>query len=214
MTHDALRGATGLAGRNRAILAILAVILLLPLSLVGCSDDSRRDDEESAEAAPDPTVITDASGRSWRRIEADGLHDPANDMVEYLQQPAEALSVLPEDGPEGNKVDWAAALAEGAIKPRTNVRPETKIRVLDLDIVFEDTAGQPNVVFPHRQHTEWLDCSNCHPKIFVARKGANDFGMFDVLQGRYCGRCHGAVAFPLTRCKRCHSRDRQDGEGG
>lgn len=104
-----------------------------------------------------------------------------------------------------------AALQSGAIAPRTNIRPETKIRVLDLDIVFPDTAGQPMVVFPHRQHTAWLDCSNCHPGIFVAKKGGNDFGMLDVLQGEYCGRCHGAVAFPLTECKRCHSRDWQTG---
>lgn len=214
MTHDAARGATGLVGRHRTSLAVAVIVCLLPFSLVACSDEAERAGEEVSEAEPDPTVITDANGRTWRRIESDGLHDPANDMVQYLQQPAEALSALPVDGPEGNQVDWAAALAEGAIAPRTNVRPETKIRVLDLDIVFEDTAGQPNVVFPHRQHTEWLDCSNCHPKIFVAKKGANDFGMFDVLQGRYCGRCHGAVAFPLTRCKRCHSRDQTAGEAG
>jgi c(7)-type cytochrome triheme protein len=43
--------------------------------------------------------------------------------------------------------------------------------------------------------------------MFKTKKGSSDFGMFDVLQGHYCGRCHGAVAFPLTRCKRCHSRD-------
>ncbi|HUS55503.1 MAG TPA: c(7)-type cytochrome triheme domain-containing protein [Thermohalobaculum sp.] len=83
--------------------------------------------------------------------------------------------------------------------------------VLDLDIVFTETAGQPYVVFPHRQHTEWLDCANCHPAIFKAKRGANDFGMLDVLNGEYCGRCHGAVAFPLTECKRCHSRDWQTG---
>jgi hypothetical protein len=23
--------------------------------------------------------------------------------------------------------------------------------------------------------------------------------------GEHCGRCHGAVAFPLTECTRCHS---------
>ncbi len=132
-------------------------------------------------------------------------------MLQYLQQPAEALSTLPKGGPGGNQVDWAAALRGGAIAPRTNIRPETKIRVIDLDIVFTETAGQPNVVFPHRQHTEWLDCANCHPAIFIAKRGANDFGMLDVLNGEYCGKCHGAVSFPLTECRRCHSRDRQTG---
>ena len=167
--------------------------------------------EPPGEPAAEPLTIRADDGREWRKLAADGLHDPGNEMLRFLQQPAEALSVLPMGGPSGNQVDWAAALREGVISPRTNVRPETKIQVLDLDIVFTETAGQPNVVFPHRQHTEWLDCANCHPKIFIAKRGANDFGMLQVLEGEYCGRCHGAVSFPLTECKRCHSRDWQTG---
>lgn len=169
------------------------------------------DKPAAAAPEPDPKRIETADGRAWQRLAADALHDPRNELLPYLQEPAEALATLPRGGPDGNQVDWMAALREGHIAPRTNVRPQTKVRVLDLDIVFPDTAGQPQVVFPHRQHTEWLDCENCHPAIFVARRGANDFGMFDVLQGEYCGRCHGAVAFPLTECRRCHSRDTDGG---
>lgn len=33
------------------------------------------------------------------------------------------------------------------------------------------------VVFPHPQHTEWLDCLNYHEKIFVAKTDGNDFGV-------------------------------------
>lgn len=160
----------------------------------------------AADTTPATTVAA-ADGRTWRALAADGLHDPDNALIAYLQQPAEALGALPRGGTDGNQVDWMAALSTGAIAPRTNIMPETKVRVLDLDIVFPDTAGQPHVVFPHRQHTEWLDCSNCHPSVFVAKAGANQFGMLDILQGEYCGRCHGAVAFPLTECTRCHSRD-------
>jgi hypothetical protein len=29
-----------------------------------------------------------------------------------------------------------------------------------------------------------------------------------VLSGEKCGLCHGAVAFPLTECNRCHSVQR------
>lgn len=144
-------------------------------------------------------------GRKWLRLRCDGLHAPTNPAIEFLQEPGEALSQLPDGGPAGNQVDWVRALREGYINPRTNIYPETKIRVLDLDIVFTQTADRPAVVFPHRPHTEWLDCKNCHPEFFIARRGANDFGMFDILQGEYCGRCHGAVSFPLTECSRCHS---------
>lgn len=204
---------------RRAPLCSAARGLLLLGTLAACSEDSPEDvsDPTPAPAAqPEAAsageeMIRVADGREWRRLEQDGLHDPRNSFISYLQQPAEALSELPKGGPDGNQVDWMAALREGVIQPRTNIFPETKIQVIDLDIVFSDTAGQPMVVFPHRQHTEWLDCKNCHPAIFVAKKGANDFGMFDVLQGEYCGRCHGAVSFPLTECKRCHSRDRKNG---
>jgi hypothetical protein len=37
------------------------------------------------------------------------------------------------------------------------------------------------------------------------KAGATKFtGMFPILSGEKCGRCHGAVAFPLTECRRCH----------
>jgi hypothetical protein len=28
--------------------------------------------------------------------------------------------------------------------------------------------------------------------------------MLQILSGEKCGQCHGAVAFPLTECARCH----------
>ena len=193
----------------RAAAAILARGLLFFALAMGATTCGSEPEPEPASQSeqPDPGIISSPDGREWRKLSADGLHDPNNDLISYLQQPAEALGDLPPGGPDGNKVNWAKALRSGAIQPRTNVWPETNIRVLDLDIVFTDTAGQPHVVFPHKHHTEWLDCSNCHPKIFIAKRGANDFGMYEVLQGEYCGRCHGAVSFPLTECTRCHSRD-------
>ena len=125
-----------------------------------------------------------------------------------LQEPAEALSELPRST-SGNYVDWIAALRSGAIDPRTSIQPETKVKLLDLDILFEETAGQPIVRFPHLEHTEWLDCSNCHDKPFIPKKGANPVNMLSILEGEYCGQCHGAVAFPLTECARCHNLPRQ-----
>ena len=85
------------------------------------------------------------------------------------------------------------------------VQAETKIRVLDLDVLMTDTAAMPIVRFPHRPHTEWLDCANCHDHIFLPKAGANPVNMFAILQGNFCGQCHGAVSFPLTQCRRCHN---------
>lgn len=145
-----------------------------------------------------------AAEYSWQSLVEDGLHDPESPAIGILQEPADALSLLPPDN-AGNKVAWIRALREGYIAPRTNIFPETKIEVIDMDIIMENTGELPLVLFPHKPHTEWLDCKNCHDKIFVEKVGANPINMYAILSGNYCGQCHGAVAFPLTECNRCHS---------
>ena len=139
----------------------------------------------------------------------DGIHDPANPGLKMLQEPGEALANLPPDV-VGNQVFWVKALEQGLISPRTNILTDTKVQVLDLDVILPRTGEMPMVNFPHRQHTEWLDCSNCHEKLFKSKTGATvGLNMFQILQGEYCGQCHGAVAFPLTECNRCHSVQRK-----
>ncbi len=145
----------------------------------------------------------------WKPMENDSVHDPEAPALSLLQSPSEALSVLPPDK-SGNKVNWVEALRQGHINPRTNLFPETKIEVLDLDNYFSNTGSMKVVRFPHLPHTEWLDCSNCHDKIFKKGRGSNEFGMFSILKGDFCGQCHGAVAFPLTECGRCHSLTRDE----
>jgi c(7)-type cytochrome triheme protein len=140
----------------------------------------------------------------WKPLAKDGIHDPNSPALAFLQSPAEALSVLPPDT-AGNLVDWARALREGYISPRTNILPGTEIKLLELDIIMKQTGDLPFVRFPHLTHTEWLDCSNCHEEMFKSKTGATEFSMLDILEGRFCGRCHGAVSFPLTECNRCHS---------
>lgn len=182
--------------------------VFLAFFLTACSPE---DIETVARRAPikaeakAESQVDKPAGPEWQSLAEDGIHDPSNPAIRLLQQPAEALSALPR-AQEGNQVDWVAALRNGDIQPRTNIFPETKIRVLDLDILMEDTAGKNMVLFPHRPHTEWLDCKNCHDRIFVAKRGANsNINMLSILQGNACGQCHGAVSFPLTQCERCHS---------
>ena len=140
----------------------------------------------------------------WQRLEADGIHDPRNPGLALLQQPAEALAPLPRDS-AGNLVDWVRAIESGAIQPRSQLRPETEVRVRDDALIIARYGSMPAVRFPHRAHTLWLDCSNCHDRLFKAKAGANQFSMTAILNGEQCGVCHGAVAFPLTECNRCHS---------
>jgi c(7)-type cytochrome triheme protein len=140
----------------------------------------------------------------WQRLARDGVHDPQGPAMGVLQEPAEALQTLPYDS-AGNQVNWVKAIDSGAINPRTNLLPETQVRVLDQDLIIAKYGSMPAVKFPHRQHTLWLDCANCHEHLFKAKAGANKFSMTAILNGEQCGLCHGAVAFPLTECNRCHS---------
>lgn len=161
---------------------------------------------------PKRDLIHANDGRFWRRLVNDGLHDKAGPSASKLQEPARFLSKLPGKPEEiGNNVDWVAALHRGDIAPKDRLKSGAAPELLDLDIVMPRTAGMPMVRFPHRAHTEWLDCSNCHDRPFVKKAGANRFNMADILAGEYCGRCHGAVAFPATDCLRCHSVAHNEG---
>lgn len=138
--------------------------------------------------------------------ESDGIHDPAADGTMMLQPPREAFGALPKSR-SGNYVDWNRAIDEMLIMPRSDIRnPDATAIVLDLNIVREVKGSMPDVVYPHKQHTQWLDCANCHPAIFIPMKGANQISMASILMGEKCGVCHGKVAFPVSECRRCHSK--------
>jgi c(7)-type cytochrome triheme protein len=145
-------------------------------------------------------------GRFNRPAVDSGIHDPANDMTLQLQPPSVAFSGLPKSM-AGNHVDWVKSLDGKAITPRWDRNdPAAAAIVMDLNIVREVKGSMPDVVYPHKQHTEWLDCSNCHPAIFIPQKGANQISMASILLGQKCGVCHGKVAFPVSECRLCHSR--------
>jgi len=124
------------------------------------------------------------------------------------QQHAIPLQILPKDN-AGN-VDWVKSLSQGIIKPLESLDPnKPSTPVIDLDIVFKVKGDLPDVVYPHYPHTQWLACSNCHPKIFIMQAGANKVTMKKIEEGQFCGRCHGIVAFPLSNCTRCHSKPKR-----
>ena len=114
----------------------------------------------------------------------------------------------------GNKVDWELAESEGLIKPidylegisvRSPALPVQKDFTLDAKL-----EGMPNIIFSHRKHTDWNGCETCHPDIFVGvKKGATKYSMVEIFDNKYCGVCHGTVAFPLQECQRCHTEQVQ-----
>jgi len=136
----------------------------------------------------------------------DGIHDPANDGTLALMAPLTAYSGLPKSF-AGNRVNWVEAIQTKKINPRYDRNdPNAAPVVMDLNIVREVKGYMPDVVYPHKQHTEWLDCSNCHPAISIPQKGANAISMVAILLGEKCGVCHGKVAFPVSECRLCHSK--------
>ena len=148
------------------------------------------------------------SADRWVPLAKDKVHDPSGQSIRELQQPSEGLSGLPAH-PSGNRVRWAVALDRGAINPRRSLKPdEPKVQVLDMDVLLDINGSFPVVRFPHKIHTQWLSCDNCHEQLFKSQIGANNIRMYSILQGEQCGYCHGAVAFPLTECTFCHSVER------
>jgi c(7)-type cytochrome triheme protein len=170
-------------------------------------------------AAPTPPASAEVNafnrllkpvGRFNRPAAESGIHDPANDMTMQLQPPATAFAELPKSM-AGNHVDWVKSLDSKGIAPRWDRNdPNAAAVVMDLNIVREVKGSMPDVVYPHKQHTEWLDCSNCHPAIFVPQKGANQISMASILLGQKCGVCHGKVAFPVSECRLCHSKKKTE----
>jgi len=152
-------------------------------------------------------LITTAVAAQWTPLARDQVHDPESPALKELQEPSQALSTLPRDS-AGNRVDWMRALNERVITPRAKLDADAPVRLREDDILLNLRGGMPIVRFPHRSHTQWLDCSNCHEHLFKSQAGANRLSMFQILQGEQCGVCHGAVSFPLTECMRCHNTPR------
>ena len=141
-------------------------------------------------------------------ISEDGIHDSENDAVHTLQPPSKAMKDFPRDG--RGIINWVEALDRGLIAPRTGLTGGEKMHSVDFDVLFKNTASMPFVRFPHLPHTKWLTCKNCHPAIFLPQRGGNFVTMAAIIEGEYCGVCHGKVAFPPLECNRCHSVAREN----
>jgi len=133
-----------------------------------------------------------------------GIYDPASPGLKRLQSPLQAYANLPT-AMAGNRVDWVKAYRAGTIKPHVDLKnPDAKAAPMDNDVIREARGTIGKVVFPHRAHTEWLACVNCHDAIYQPKKGANVMSMEALNRGESCGVCHGTVAFPISDCARCH----------
>ena len=199
--------------KNTSMMALLVAVVTVASPVLGVAAEPSAAQSVAADAvATEPSValsfnrlLKPASKRNLPPPE-DGIHDPANDGTHALQPPLAVFASLPKSN-AGNRVNWVEALNQKKIQPRYDRNdPAAEPIVMDLNIVREVKGSMPDVVYPHKQHTEWLDCSNCHPAIFIPQKGANAISMAAILLGEKCGVCHGKVAFPVSECRNCHSK--------
>lgn len=111
----------------------------------------------------------------------------------------------------GNRVDWAQAEADGMIELQDFLEgvsiPARDLMVLKDRTLPTEVIGMPAIVFSHEKHTVWGGCELCHPQIFGIRRRALVYDMQDIFDGKFCGACHGSVAFPSTDCRLCHTED-------
>lgn len=195
---------------NRACLTpalALGIALASSVVLAGGAVKPVLPEFRTAPPAPAPRAPQEAPP-SVRPAEAapgqDLFYDESNPDFAALQKANQALAGFPVD--KTGKVDWMQVLRSGRIQPRADLRGQGGMSVLEMDIVMKNTKEMPYVLFPHRSHTLWLDCSNCHPQLFESRAGAHTITMNDIFRGKYCGTCHDRVAFVTHfSCERCHS---------
>ena len=124
---------------------------------------------------------------------------------------AKALTLpsMPKD--KFGLIDWIKMADEKIINPASSL-DVNKVDVPPFDMNVEIQAKGDfvkDVIFRHKTHTYWLSCENCHTGIFQMAKGANHMSMVGIVEGKWCGRCHGKVSFPLADCTRCHVKDKQ-----
>lgn len=129
--------------------------------------------------------------------------------LEQIPGDMPAFSALPKD-PFG-MINWNRSVSEGIIRPLGSLHGEEVAYegFLDNLMLFQvKVYFMADVLFPHGMHTYWVGCDSCHPKPFSKERGSNKFNMQDIVDGKYCGKCHGKVAFPpgtYKNCRRCHS---------
>jgi c(7)-type cytochrome triheme protein len=111
-----------------------------------------------------------------------------------------------EETPFGNRIDWVLALRRGQIEPARFYKDEYEEMPFDKELSLQAEMQRiPPAIFPHKAHTDWMDCNLCHPAIFnIKAKTTAHFRMNFILKGEFCGACHLSVAFPLDDCARCH----------
>jgi c(7)-type cytochrome triheme protein len=109
----------------------------------------------------------------------------------------------------GNGVNWIRAESDGHLTLKDTLKGTTSKKVhqagLSDSVISPDDPEMPRIIFSHDNHARWNGCALCHPEPFEENKGSPKFTMEEIIEGKFCGTCHGKVAFPILDCQRCHT---------
>ena len=108
-------------------------------------------------------------------------------------------------------VNWEEAQRSGVINPVDFVEglsvKKAPMKNREDFTVKSGYAWVHPIGFSHEKHAIWNGCELCHPEIFpTAQKETIHYSMLSNIEGRFCGACHGKVAFPLNNCQACHPK--------
>ena len=210
--------------RTSAALALLGCVLTVVIATAGCADANR--DQWATYLLDVPREPPPAKTRTRRDMlkEVSQLQRDLESTQRQLETAREGPVETPPPPPplekvtsweravtllptrDGGQVDWVRALDGGQIAPRASPRKGPNRPVLDTLVTMNPALG---VTFPHRPHTQILDCSSCHPTPFAQAAGQSKTSMDLIKRGESCGICHGPVAFGPEQCSRCHAMKAQ-----
>ncbi len=173
--------------------------------------------------AVDPKSILFA-GRSGKIAGKGDRRKPAGTAYKWgtsWQPRALSIPGLPKD--KFGLIDWIKLTRDGIVIPKGSIDPNDPLYESGIHYDFDEDGDSDiediliesksdtlaDVVFPHTLHAWWLNCKSCHPKRFVRTAGDTKMTMKEMGKGKYCGECHGKVAFPLEDCQRCHNKAKE-----
>ncbi|MFQ5587276.1 MAG: c(7)-type cytochrome triheme domain-containing protein [Nitrospiria bacterium] len=223
-------------GRKRSAFTGILIAVFSLVSIYACVRQAKSETVTPAAAAPAkeaPVVV--AQAEAPMQVEERELATDSAEQSLVAPRPETGVPVfenphnLPTPGPPYNKEntnpdvvmkdipkeatgveDWVKAFKQEVINPHESLDLDKKhVPPLKFDVEIPAMGSMPNVIFPHEPHTFWLDCTNCHPGIFMMKKGGNPISMVKIVNGEFCGRCHGRVAFPIANCTRCHVKPKE-----
>ena len=110
-------------------------------------------------------------------------------------------------------IDWLELKRAEIFKPIHSLDSNYEHKVRDNQIYFKSKSKVNDVLFDHKVHSSWVECSSCHPEVFKETL-TNNVKMVTMSKGSYCGHCHGKVSFTFADCLRCHSQEKDTRSDG